>query len=124
MSFFTCHAELEAAKRLNEDLKNKIERLENRIIEINKEAQDAEKADVAAATFAIDFKKMDVFSIERHIKNGVAVTIVGHFMNEPVKVNSDVYTLNKITREWNLSCSQEMHEKLVAEFNEFKKKTK
>jgi len=124
MFFFNCRAELDQALYENKCLKEKVERLENRIIQINKDLADAEKADVASSTFTIDFNKMDVFSIERHIKGDKAVTIVGHFLQEPVKVNNDVFTLNKITREWNLSCSQEQHERLVKDFAEFKKKQK
>lgn len=123
MFFFNCRAELDQALYENKCLKEKVERLENRIIQINKDLADVEKADVASSTFTIDFNKMDVFSIERHIKGDKAVTIVGHFLHEPVKVG-DVIALNKITREWNLSCSQEHHERLVKEFADFKKKQK
>ena len=78
--------------------------------------------DVETADFAMDFKKCNAFAIERNAKDGKAVTIVGHFVNEPVAFTDGQVQLKQATKEWYMYCSQEQHNKLVKDFEASKTK--
>lgn len=117
--FFGKSDQQQSDKRV-EALTKTIEQLENRILQMQEAERDARSADVLSSTFAIDFNIMRVFAIERNIHNNLTCTIVGHFVNEPVAFTDDNVHEKDIVREWYLYCSQEQHEKLVAEFNAFK----
>lgn len=83
-----------------ENLKGEIEKLQTR-------------ENTALAEFAIDFDKMDVFSVERNGDKHEPCTIIGHFFTSPDK---------REVREWYLYCSPLTHAKLVKEFEEHKLK--
>lgn len=57
----------------------------------------------------VDFANLDAFSIERNRKDGIDVTIIGHWV-----VSED----KRSTKEWYLYCSDETHAKLVAKFDQ------
>lgn len=69
--------------------------------------------DLDKSTFAIDFKAMNVVSIERMVTDDIilgkiAVTVLGY---KAQRENGTEYLA-----EWTLRCSTHMHEVLVAEF--------
>ena len=71
------------------------------------------------STFAIDFNAIKVFSIERTTTtNNYPKTVIGYLLPE----GSPEKGYFEQVREWGLSCSEEQHEKLVAEFNKHKSK--
>lgn len=78
--------------------------------------------DVDTAEFAMDFKLCNAFAIERNSKDGKAVTIVGHFLNEPVAFTDGNVANKQSIKEWYMYCSQEQHNKLVEQFNSAKAK--
>jgi hypothetical protein len=106
-----------------EDWKEKVRQLENdirhrdRLVEslqadldrLRKEKSEEVRADVQASTFVIDWKNMDVFSIERMGDDGKeAYTVLGYWI-----ADSDG---SKHVHEWKFYCSHEQHEKLAKEF--------
>jgi len=74
------------------------------------------------ASFAIDWDAMKVFSVERNWTHGFPTTILGYMLTEPATHTEDTVTYKDVVREWTLHCSAETHEKLVAEFTEWKNK--
>jgi hypothetical protein len=76
--------------------------------EVLQHSLDKIKGTVQDCTMVVDFDRMDAFSVERMIKDGKECTVIG-YRNE-----------GKI-REWLLWCSRDQHERIVTEFNEWKK---
>lgn len=94
-------------KRHNEQLEADLERL-------RKEKSEEVRKDVQSATFVIDWKNMDVFSLERMGDDGKeAYTVLGFWVP-----NSDN---TKNFHEWKFYCSLKQHEKLAKEFEEARK---
>ena len=100
--------ELSAVKRHNEQLEADLDR-------IRKEKSEEVRKDVQSATFVIDWKNMDVFSIERMGDDGKeAYTVLGYWVP-----NADN---TKTVHEWKFYCSLKQHEKLAKEFEENRQK--
>lgn len=81
-------------------------------------------AEYASASYSLDWVTMNAFSIERNLcMDGTQnhKTIIGYMMTEPV-VTSDGETVSyrDVVHEWSLYCSHDEHQRLVAEFNEYK----
>lgn len=76
------------------------------------ELQQAINDNARAATPSLDFDKMDAFSIERMRKDGMPYTVIGYLKSLPEEP-PDI-------GEWVLHCSDEHHERLVREFNQYK----
>lgn len=57
----------------------------------------------------IDWNIIKVFSVERTIMNGTPITNIGYILDSKIL-------------QWNLYCSEEIHNKLVNDFIEWKKK--
>lgn len=76
--------------------------------------------EMTKAEFSVDFVKMNAFSIERVREGSSHKTIIGYLSSEPFETteNGTVYRDN--IREWSLSCSLEVHQRLVSEFNAYK----
>ena len=102
-------------------LEENIRILEDRIRAMNAEKQDNLVKEMANASFAINWETMNAFSVERMREGSTNKTIIGYTLEEPVVVSEDNVTTKDTVREWTLYCSPETHEKLVAEFNEWKK---
>lgn len=102
-------------------LKENVRILEERIRAMNAEKEDTLVKEMANASFAINWDSMKAFSVERMREGAVTKTIIGYILEEPVVVSEDNVTTKDVVREWTLYCSIETHEKLVAEFNEWKK---
>jgi len=90
-------------------MKNKIKNLEKEIDDLKNQRYD----NIADCGFEIDFKELNVFSIEREIipkdrynRDNREATTIG-------------YKENGKLEEWNLSCSRETHERLVKEFKAY-----
>lgn len=84
------------------------------------ELNKAVNKDVETAEFAMDFNLCNAFAIERNSKDGKAVTIVGHFLNDPVAFTDGNVANKQSVKEWYMYCSQEQHNKLVDDFNKAK----
>jgi hypothetical protein len=103
-----------------EDLKKENERLKY----ANTEYQARLIGEMSKASFSVDWKTMNAFSVERGWDNGTHKTTIGYLLQEPcVHTEHDgnqnvVY--KDIVREWVLYCSADEHERLVKEFNEYK----
>lgn len=98
--------QLKQEKEENSRLKSLLEKEQQR-------NENAFKEELNACTFAFDFKRTNVFSIERLVHKDCPQTIIGYFLEKDG---------NMEPRQWYFECSQEMHEKLVKQFNEIKKK--
>jgi hypothetical protein len=103
-----------------EDLKKENEKLAY----ANKVYRERLEGEMSKATFSIDWKTMNAFSIERGWENGTLKTTIGHILQEPIVVTEGEVTTKDVVREWILYCSAAEHERLVAEFNEYKSKKK
>ena len=107
-----------------EDLKKENEKLAY----ANKVYRKRLEGEMSKATFSIDWKTMNAFSIERGWENGTLKTTIGYLLQEPVAYTETDGTQNithkDVVREWTLYCSAEEHERLVTEFNEYKSKKK
>jgi hypothetical protein len=104
----TAYALAEAKYEIAE-LKRHAEQLEADLTRIRKEKSDEVLKDVQSATFVIDWKNMDVFSIERMGDDGKeAYTVLGYWVP-----NADS---TKTVHEWKFYCSLKQHEKLAKEF--------
>jgi hypothetical protein len=74
------------------------------------------------ATYSLDWKEMNAFSIERMMENGTPKTVVGYLLTEPViSTDNDNVTYKDVVREWTLYCSHEEHQRLVKQFEQYKK---
>ena len=86
-------------------LEKHIEELKKQLEEISENKLIANKKIVADSPVAIDFQKMNAFSIERMLSDdgNEVMTTIGYIVNGEVK-------------EWYLNCSQEIHNELVKLF--------
>ena len=65
-----------------------------------------------SCSVAVDFEQMDAFSIERMQEQGVGRTVIGYLKSLP--------DTDPNIAEWTLYCNEEIHEKLVEEFRQYK----
>lgn len=110
----------EEIDKLENTYKTTIDHLNKQIKDLHQQIANSKNGDVATSSFAIDFNVMRVFAIERNIHNNTVCTIVGHFVAEPVAFTDGNVADKDVTREWYMYCSQQQHEKLVAEFEAYK----
>ena len=106
------------------DLKVEVQDLKKEIAQLNDSIRIYQARlvnEYSKASYSLDWKTMNAFSIERMWENGTHKTVVGYLMQEPVTVTEDNVTTKDVIREWTLYCSHEEHERLVQEFNEYKK---
>lgn len=85
----------EALQKAQDEAKRMREAYETQLSANYKSTYDSE--------FALDYRQMNAFSIERLCRDGQAVTVIGYFLNSQV-------------REWNLYCNEERHQELVNQF--------
>lgn len=77
-------------------------------------------SEYAEASFSVDWKTMNAFSIERNPdSSGIPKTIIGFMLGEPVVFTDGNVTEKDIVREWTFYCSHAEHQRLVAEFNKY-----
>lgn len=99
----------------NVKLQQKINELEFKVEKYEKRLE----GDFAKASFSIDWDIMNAFSIERNLccdGSQNHITIIGYMIAEPV--GSD--TFKDVVHEWTLYCTHDEHQRLVAEFNEYR----
>ena len=108
----------------NVKLADRVAELEKQIDHYNSVTREATQRDLTTSTFSIDFNQMKVFAIERNVDQHRAYTIVGHFMDEPVVFTDGNFAMKSVLHEYTFYCSHEEHERLVKEFNDFKKRSK
>ena len=97
--------------RLQNTLDSQFSLAASRLQELNQLKKDLEDK-ARSCSVAVDFEMMDAFSIERMQEQGVGRTVIGYLKSLP-DTDPDV-------GEWTLYCNEEMHEKLVKEFIEYK----
>jgi hypothetical protein len=101
----------------NVKLQQKINHLEDQL----KQYRERLEGDFAKASFSVDWATMNVFSIERNMAGADGTkTILGYMMAEPFTTVENDVTYKDVVREWTLYCSHEEHQRLVAEFNEYR----
>jgi hypothetical protein len=109
------YARLADMERANAALQGKLDSTQREL--------DKFKSEFAKATPCIDFDIMRVFSIERNPGNGLACTMIGYYMNEPVISSDGEMIVNRdVVKEWTLYCNTERHEELIKQFIEWKAK--
>lgn len=100
------------------DLETRIKKLKDNFEIVERREAEAlaiQEQENRAAAVAIAWEKLDVFSVERQFnRSGGPATIIGYFFED---ANG-----NRITKEWVIWCNIEIHNKLVQEFNETRKK--
>lgn len=113
--FTKVDADLDAAV---DNIDKKIDELiEERDIARNEAARLTEQVkkiyeSLADEDMVIDFKAINVFSVERNSREDIPCTIIGFLIKE-----GDTYR----THEWYLYCTQRVHTNIVKDFEEFKK---
>lgn len=121
----TSKYELRQALERNDKLAKRIQELEEQIINERKvhEAQlkDLRDGDVATSNMALDWSACNAFAIERNQRDGQACTIVGHIIKEPVAFTDGQVQLKDVVREWYMYCSHDEHQRLVKDFEAYKK---
>lgn len=101
----------------NKELQDEINSLKKQVEErdtVIKSINDT----VHAGPFAFDFKKMNVFSIERNVNANKPCTIIGYVLKE---AREDSDGTKDVVREWYFYCNEEQHKKLVKEFESSRK---
>ena len=109
--------EIEKTKRELERLTSTNANLAARIQELTERIE----GEYSKATYAIDWREMNAFSVERIMENGVPKTLIGYLLTEPVVTTDDNVTYKDLVREWTLYCSHEEHQRLVKQFEQYKK---
>ena len=96
---------LGSQKRIDE-LERKVEQLEADNRRLREETDAVVIEDIHSATFVIDWKTMNAFSVERLGWGKQCYTVIGYLQG------SD-------TREWKFYCSKDQHESLAKEFKQW-----
>lgn len=87
-----------------------------------KELTERIDGEYSKATYAIDWKEMNAFSVERMMEGALPKTVIGYLLAEPVvSTDNDNITYKDVVREWTLYCSHEEHQRLVKQFEQYKK---
>lgn len=83
------------------------------------------EGEYAEARYSVDWAAINAFSIERIIEGTTQKTIIGHILSEPTVTTEGAgdqrVTYKDIVREWTLYCSHKEHQRLVEEFELFRK---
>jgi hypothetical protein len=105
---------MESLTRENNLLKDQVEAYKNRM-----------DSEYSTAAYSVDWAAMNAFSVERMWENGLAKTIIGYMLTEPVVTTegegNQRVTYKDVVREWSLYCSHTEHQRLVSEFELFRK---
>jgi hypothetical protein len=101
----------------NKELKLEVESLKKELA-ASKDVIKSINDNISKGPFAFDFKKMNVFSIERNVNANKPCTIIGYILKEP-KEDSD--GSKDVVREWYFYCDEDSHKKLVKEFETTRK---
>jgi hypothetical protein len=126
MSWFSRINPIEVAEKSRriEELEREIERYAHALQKEREAAQDYKKAiehSARSASFEFDFKAVNVFSVERNMKDGVPVTIIGYLLAEPVVFTEGESSTKDVVREWYLYCDDKQHESVVKAFKDSRK---
>jgi len=92
-----------AVKTLQAELEQANEKIKKLEQQLKQRPNDMDKA-----SFNVDFRKINAFSIERSVRDHLPVTIIGHWVDGKVD-------------QWYLYCSLSEHEKLVKDFEAHKR---
>jgi hypothetical protein len=110
----------DALKRIKE-LETENKNLSYAVGEYKKRLED----EYSKASYSIDWKKINAFSIERMWDNGNQKTVIGYMQHDPVVTTEgegeSKVTYKDVVREWTLYCTHDEHQRLVKQFNEYVK---
>lgn len=115
----------ELQQRLNEttsranDLDARLQEAQNKVLALENQIK-VMTAEEANASFAVDFKTINAFSVERNVHDGRPCTIIGYLLPKETVKDGGI-TNTDVVREWYLYCSINKHESLVQEFRESRK---
>mgnify|MGYP006266861419 FL=1 len=86
--------------------------LQNQINQIKEQSEQ----EVRDSAVSVDWHRMRAFSIERLLdRDGKICTVVGFFKPNPDREDADMIA------QWWLYCNAETHDRLVAEFNNYRR---
>lgn len=107
---------------LSNTYQKEIDRWKNAYEQLVAQIESNKNKDITTSTFSADFARMNAFAIERNVSSSTreVCTIIGYILKEPVVFTDGNVSEKDVVREWYLYCSQEQHEKLVKEFNEYR----
>jgi len=94
-------------RKLRQDLAERDKLINSYVADVKrltKEQDEKVVADCHSADFVVDWKRLNVFSVERHGGEKEAYTIIGYFDKDGC------------IDEWKFYCSLEQHNKLAQEF--------
>lgn len=96
-------------KRLKADLEDRDQRIELLQEQLAALRSEQDKA-VVDCGLAVDWNRMNAFSIERMMQDGRPMTVIGYWEG-PNDEN---------VGEWSFRCNQDTHERLVEEFRQYR----
>ena len=86
--------------------------LQNQINQIKEQSEQ----EVSNSAVSVDWHRMRAFSIERMLDGGKQIaTVIGYLKPHPDREDAD------LVGEWWLYCNAETHDRLVAEFNNYRR---
>ena len=108
--------------KLSDTYQKEIDRWKNAYEQLVAQIESNKNKDITTSSFSADFARMNAFAIERNISSSTreVCTIIGYILKEPVVTTDGVVGNKNVVKEWYLYCSQEQHEKLVAEFEKYR----
>ena len=81
-----------------------------------KQLKEQSEQEVRDSAVSVDWHRMRAFSIERLLdRDGKICTVVGFFKPNPDRDDADMIA------EWFIYCNAETHDRLVAEFNNYRR---
>lgn len=108
-----------------EKTRRELDRLLAENANLKKQVRDYEvrmDGEYSKASHSVDWKEMNAFSIERMLEGDRPKTVIGYFINEPVMSDGGEVVVNRnVIHEWTLYCSHEEHQRLVKQFDQYKK---
>ena len=81
-----------------------------------KQLKEQSEQEVRDSAVSVDWHRMRAFSIERMLDGGKQIaTVIGYLKPHPDREDAD------LVGEWWLYCNAETHDRLVAEFNNYRR---
>jgi len=103
----------------NRKLEKRIEELESELAGCKK-IIDGINTQLADAEPVIDWKTMNVFSVERMASNNKPATIIGYILEEPIfHEEKEMWVPKQVVHEWTLFCNDARHKELVQQFKKY-----
>lgn len=114
----------EDKERQIEDLMDERDNLRKRLNELRGNRYKEVMEDLNKSSFSFDWERGGAFAVERihefddDLEIYITTTVIGYHKSVPTAENPNTV----VNGEWRFYCSQEEHERLVKEFNEYRAK--